>query len=617
MNVSDLHRPTRAMRQQIKKFARLGARNDRLAHHLGISTEALERHYGAELAHGRAAGAGPIIISTDSPARVKRSAIIWVGARKAEAQPGGAAPSAKLGPDNPGVAARRAELIEGIQSHLEVLSTREGGAGQGGLALSTTELGQVWARMPIPELAAVHWQTGWRSKRKAYQAPPDGEWTVWGLIAGRGAGKTRAAAETLAAWAWEQPKTRWLVSGRTTADMRSICFEGESGLLAVIPPELVASWNKSLFELTLTNGSLIKGISAEEPQAFRGPQFHGGWLDELAAWNDPDGAWDMIMFGMRLGARPRIIVSTTPKPLEIIRNLVDDKLAFRTVISRGSTHDNLDNLAPTFRQQILQYEGTQLGRQEIHAEILDQEENGIIQRSWWNIWDKRLPIPVFEHVVMSLDTAFTEATRDRKKNETDYTACSVWGFFRREGRPGIMLLDAWQERLGMPELIKRTKLEMTARYGAEEQRPVFRHPSAPKVEPGREVDQIIIEDKGSGISLRQMLINEGIPAVAYNPGKASKLERLHAVSPLFNARMVHVEGSTKKPTEPQDWALPLIGQVCSFSGEGSLKHDDYVDSATQALRYLMHHARLQVTVKAAPDDVEPTPSKPRINPYAN
>ena len=132
------------------------------------------------------------------------------------------------------------------------------------------------------------------------------------------------------------------------------------------------------------------------------------------------------------------------------------------------------------------------------------------------------------------------------------------------------------------------------------------------------VDQIIIEDKGSGISLRQVLAREGVPALPYNPGRSKKLERLHGISHVFDAGMVHVEAENKKPTEPQDWALPRIGRVCSFSGEGSLKHDDYVDSATQALRYLMDYARLSVTVKEDPDEEdEPTLRMPRINPYAN
>jgi phage terminase large subunit-like protein len=492
----------------------------------------------------------------------------------------------------------------------------------------------------VEDMAAYLWRAAWIEERRPSQTPPPGDWTVWGLIAGRGFGKTRTAAETLAGWAWDNPKSRWLASGRTTADMRGICFEGESGLLNVIPPELIADWNKSLFELRLTNGSLIKGIAAEEPSAFRGQQYWGGWLDEVASWQYMQEAWDMIMFGMRLGPHPRIIVSTTPKPKPLIKNLVEGKLAFRTVVTGGSTYENLANLAPTFRQQVLQYEGTQLGRQEIHAELLDMEESGIISRSWWRRYPAKKPsgqinpLPPFEHVVMSLDTAFTEEARDKKTGDADYTACTVWGLFWRKVRkpdgtertvPGFMLLDAWQKRLGMPELIERVKKERLSRYGGEEQRAQIKPKWGPAVahNVGKDVDVILVEEKGSGISLRQMLAREDIGTTPYNPGRAKKLERLHGVSHIFHAGWVHalevedenrIDPTTGKPLRRfADWADEVIGQVCSFHGEGTIDHDDYVDSTVQAIRYLADYCAHPVTVERDDEPVEET--RPKQNPY--
>ena len=137
------------------------------------------------------------------------------------------------------------------------------------------------------------------------------------------AGTYADAPENLGWWAWEQPNTRWLVSAPTSGDLKSTCFEGDSGLLKVIPPELVAKYNSSLHEITLINGSLIKGIPASEPERFRGPQFHGGWLDELAAWEYLRESWDMIQFGIRLGTRTKLIASTTPKPKEVVLELID------------------------------------------------------------------------------------------------------------------------------------------------------------------------------------------------------------------------------------------------------------------------------------------------------
>ena len=117
--------------------------------------------------------------------------------------------------------------------------------------------------------------------------------------------------------------------------------------MSVIPAPLVEDYNKALHELRLVNGSLIKGIPASEPERFRGPQFHGAWLDELAAWDYLDEAWDQIMFGVRLGNRTRIVATTTPRPKDLIVDLVgregDD-----VTLTTASTYDNLSNLAPSF-----------------------------------------------------------------------------------------------------------------------------------------------------------------------------------------------------------------------------------------------------------------------------
>jgi len=211
-----------------------------------------------------------------------------------------------------------------------------------------------WERLSPTERIIADWQIGWRGKRMPHQIPPLDDWTIWLLLAGRGAGKTRTAAETLGAWAAMQPGTRWLVSAPTYGDLIGVCFEGESGLINCIPRDLVEAYNKSDVEIKMLNGSTIKGITAEKPERFRGPQFHGGWLDELAAWQRADEAFDLLMFGMRLGTRPRIIATTTPKPNTIIRNLLAREGKDVTV-TRASTYANLQNLAPTFRDQILRY----------------------------------------------------------------------------------------------------------------------------------------------------------------------------------------------------------------------------------------------------------------------
>ena len=479
------------------------------------------------------------------------------------------------------------------------------------------DLSASYIKLTPLERAIADWQMHWMVKRLPHQVPPRSkDWTIWLLLAGRGAGKTRTAAEVLGSWAVMQPGTRWLVSAPTYGDLTGVCFEGESGLINVIPPSLIETYNRSEVEIKFLNGSTIKGITAEKPERFRGPQFHGGWLDELAAWQRADEAFDLLMFGMRLGDRPRIICTTTPKPNNIIRNLLKRE-GKDVIVTRASTYENLANLAPTFRDQILQYEGTTIGRQEIHAEVINPEEMGVIKRSWMKLWPHDKELPELEFIVMSMDTAFTEETGSTVKGDPDYSACAVWGVFSRgKDRRDIILLDCWQDRLGFPDLIKRVKQEMKAEYAPREKalmKPLFG--PAHMENSGRKPDVLLIEDKGSGISLRQTLGREGIMSAPYNPGRARKLDRLHAVSPLFAAGRVWMPESTKMPGTPISWSQTLVEQLCTFSGEGSIPHDDMMDAGVQGLRYIADRDMIRVT---RPEIEPPSPrdDRPKVNPYA-
>ena len=202
------------------------------------------------------------------------------------------------------------------------------------------------------------------------QIPTEELWNVWLYLAGRGAGKTRTAAEWVGWEATKRPKTRWAVVAATFSDVRDTCAEGESGLVSILKRYgTLDSYNRSIGEIRLTNGSRIKLFSAAEPDRLRGPQFHGAWCDELAAWDYPD-TWDQLQFGLRLGEHPRTIVTTTPRPVKVIRDLLDRTDGSVHVV-RGSTFDNAKNLAPSALAQLrARYEGTRIGRQELFAELL-------------------------------------------------------------------------------------------------------------------------------------------------------------------------------------------------------------------------------------------------------
>lgn len=441
------------------------------------------------------------------------------------------------------------------------------------------------------------------------------------MLAGRGAGKTRASAEKLGQWAWFNPGTRWLVSAPTIADLRATCIEGESGLLSVIPHELIQPnkggglWNSSEKEIWLKNGSLIKGISAEEPERFRGPQFHGGWLDELCAWNNAQDAWDMIGYTMRLGEHPRILISTTPKPTPLIRDLAKRK-GRDVAITSASTYANAANLARPFLDKLREQEGTRLGRQEIHAEILDAEEGGIVRRKSIRLWPSGKPLPKFEYICVSFDTAMSEHDWNKKKQTADPTACTIWGVFWHEERkrPCILLLDAWDERIGYDDLRLKALAEARAEWGVIKTDFV----NGKKVTTGRRPDIMVIEAKGSGISLSQSMEREGVPVLAYDPGRLAKVTRLHMVSHLFVNGVIYMPESSKNEGKPANWADALIEQLCSYAGEGSTQHDDWVDSTSQALLLLINVMQITVTPpeERDKDDIdEKVVEEDEVNPY--
>ena len=483
-----------------------------------------------------------------------------------------------------------------------------------------TDVAALLAKLSPEQRAHLDWQRRWRSTARPNQIVGRSNWSECGYLAGRGFGKTRVGAEWITRAVFEDPNGfDSCVIAPTYQDVKFTCFEGPAGILSVLPPELLVEHNKSDMIIKMRNVaggvSTIRGFTAEKPERLRGPQHTRAWCDELAAWQYDEETWDMLMMGMRLGDRPQVLWTTTPKPKELIRKLSLPQEG--RIIVRGSTFDNKANLPDSFFASLEQYEGTTLGRQELYGELIDPEESGIVKRSQFRLWAHDKPLPTFDLVILSLDTAFTEKTYDKKKGDPDPTACTVWGVFHHEKRNNIMLLDCWEEHLGMPDLIRRVKKEMNIAYGDDDDnaliKPMFG--SSKPMTSGRKPDILLIEDKGSGISLRQMLEREGLEAYAYNPGRADKLTRLHIVSPIFARKMVWLPESASHPGRPRNWIDPLLHQLCAFTGPGSIKHDDFVDSTTQALRLCMDK-RLLDAVQARKDEMVAPPRKPVTNPYA-
>ncbi len=218
----------------------------------------------------------------------------------------------------------------------------------------------------------------WEWIARPEQLPPPGDWATWLVLAGRGFGKTRTGAQFSVGEIEEGRCGRFALIGPTASDARDVMVEGESGILSIYagkPDGERPIYEPSRRRLTWPNGAIATTYSAEEPDRLRGPQHDGFWADELAAWQDPRGAWDQLQFGLRLGRRPRGIVTTTPRPIALVRELLKDAT---TAITRGTTYENAANLAPGFLKAIkAAYEGTRLGRQEIGAEVLDDNPGAL------------------------------------------------------------------------------------------------------------------------------------------------------------------------------------------------------------------------------------------------
>ncbi len=227
------------------------------------------------------------------------------------------------------------------------------------------------------EAAAYDW--GWRGR--AEQQAPAGDWAIWLMLAGRGFGKTRAGAEWVRGIAEADGKARIALVGATLGEARSVMVEGESGLLGIAPRWCRPVFAPALRKLVWPNGAMATLYGAAEPEALRGPQFSHGWCDEIAKWPYGEAAWDNLMMGLRLGARPRVMATTTPRPVPLVRRLVA-RAGQDVAVTRGRTADNRAHLAEGFVATMLRdYGGTRLGRQELDGELIEEVAGALWTRA--------------------------------------------------------------------------------------------------------------------------------------------------------------------------------------------------------------------------------------------
>ena len=242
------------------------------------------------------------------------------------------------------------------------------------LALGAADRARTLAALTEREGAELLYD--WEFWGRPEQKPPPGDWIYWLILAGRGAGKTRSGAEAVRQWIKNFPFVNLI--GPTHDDVRDVMVLGESGLMAICPHPERPQFSRTSSRLIWPNGAVSQLFSAEEPDRLRGKQHMKLWLDEVAAWNYPD-AFEQALLGLRLGVKPQAVITTTPRPNKLIKQLVDDENA---IVTRGSTFDNSHHLADAFLKRITaRYQGRMIGRQELFAEIVEEAPGALWTRA--------------------------------------------------------------------------------------------------------------------------------------------------------------------------------------------------------------------------------------------
>jgi len=381
-------------------------------------------------------------------------------------------------------------------------------------------------------------------------------WRIWLILAGRGWGKTRTGAEDIAAFALWNARVRIGVVAPTFADARDICVEGESGLLRAIPPDCVLRWNRSIGEVLLFNGSRIKLFSADCPERLRGPQHHRVWCDELGAWPSR-AAFDQLSFGLRLGSDPRVIVTTTPRNTELIRELVK-RAGEDVILTHGRTSDNAEHLPARVLEELTsRYAGTRLGRQELDAELLQDSEGALWQRARIDL-SRVAEAPAMKRVVVAIDPAMTSG---KQSDETGIVAAG-------RGADGLLyVLADWSGRYAPDQWAMRAAL-------------LYRELQA----------GMIVAEVNAGGELVERILRQSAPEILFKPVRAlrGKIERALPVAALYEQGRVRHVGALSA----------LEDQMCRFGGEESENGSpDRVDALVWALTELSETARGEPRVR--------------------
>lgn len=374
-------------------------------------------------------------------------------------------------------------------------------------------------------IAKLRWD--WKFWARPNQLAPEGDWNTWLVLAGRGFGKTRMGSEWIRELAHKYPGCRIALVAETAADARDVMIKGDSGLLSVDPTLSEDSWSPTNRCLTWPNGSKAYTYNGTTPDQLRGPQHHFAWVDELAKFEYMQDAWDQLQFGLRLGEHPKCLVTTTPRPLPLIKKLVDDP---DTVVTRGATLDNQANLAKsTVKQLYERYSGTRLGRQELDGEILGDIPGALWSRELIDAARVKMAPEDLERVFVAVDPATSsEEGADEHGIVVVALARDAEGYAH-----GYVLEDATCK--GTPEDWAKTAVRMYRKW---------------------EADKIIAEKNQGGEMVSSVLKAQDrtIPIKLVHASRG-KVVRAEPISALYEQGRIHHVGSHDL----------LEDQMCTFS----------------------------------------------------
>lgn len=462
--------------------------------------------------------------------------------------------------------------------HLRTRSTAQLAARARALRAHLKRLAYRW-RCDRPDCDGMPHEGMLHRHARATQRVPDGVWRIWLIMAGRGWGKTKTGSETVKEWGTSEP-LHIAVIGENYKKCREICFEHpKSGLLAVIPPDLIAQdgYRKGAPSLTLTNGTVFRGLSAEKPDEPRGYAFDKAWYDEYASWpmKDAEDVNSNVWFALRESTNPQVVVTTTPKALPHVKRLLERHRDGKgVVLTRGHMRDNAANLGKEALEELLTtYEGTRLGRQELGGELLDDIEGAL-----WALWMYEVEgfrmdpaaVPEIARMVVSVDPAVTS----RKDSDASGIVVAGKGYGRpstfADQRPHGYVFHAEALR-ATPEKTMRRVADLWHEY---------------------EADAVVIEANNGGDYLPAVLrqVDSQIPVEIVHATRG-KITRAEPVAALYEQHRVHHVGEAK------DFAT-LEEQQTTWTNEQGQESPDVMDALVWALWNLMLGGHEAIVSKA-------------------